>query len=284
VCEELRNEGLNSFSDKKDEKKNIVIEKKTITDKKLEEFYKWIRPISSTTSNSEANKYLDRRQIGNIHRDKLFYFYGNPYILFQKIFGTDKYLDKDYRKKASHEGIIVPFVNRDKKAVGFGMRLFTPVNNFRFINLFVEDNTEFFFGEDKVDWNREVFILEGMFDKLSFDIDNQIIAMLSTNQKLDYLNKMCRTHSNVTYIYDYEYMNKNIEKSVGHALRNGNKVFLWPDTIDLHSIKDINDLKIKMNMKDNDLISFIKKNTYTELEASLVLSKRQIMTGQRLLF
>lgn len=280
---ELRDESIHKFGETY-EKKTVIIEKKKSVDKTLNEFYKWMRPVSEMKRDSQSIKYLEKRRIGKIHHDRIFYFYGNPYVLFEKIFGDDKYLEKEFRKLSTHEGLIIPFINRDKIASGLGMRILNPKNDFRFINLFTHDNKEFFFGEDKVDWNKEVFILEGMFDKLSFDSDNQILAMLSTNQKLDYLNKLCKDNKKVTFIYDYEYMNHNIERSIGSSLKNGNKIFLWPDTIDSKSIKDINDIKIHKNMNDNDLISFIQKNTYTELEAKMILSQRRIMTEQRLIF
>jgi len=259
------------------DKKSIKVKEVKRSNIDLKEFYKWMKPLSEFPESNELVQYMMKRNIPKVHYDRLFYFSGNPYRMFKKLFKSDQYGERsDYN--LFYKGVLVPFFNENSKSVGFGIRLVNK-GDFRFINLILEEEKTFFFGEDKVNWQEEIFIVEGLIDKITLK-SPQFISMISANQKVEYLKKKAR--NKVTYVYDFEYLNKNIVNSINKVIDNGFDVFLAPHNID--GVKDINDLKCKYKWNDKDIIDFIKKNSYNGITAKMILSDKINEAGSRLLY
>jgi len=248
-------------------KKEIVIDIKT---KDSSVFSKYLKTINELDTDHLARNYLKKRRISERHWNDIYYISGNPYKLYNYIFDDNKYEEKA-NKNINHKGIVVPMINRDDKTIGFVVRFINPNNNFRFIILYANDNnSRFFFGENKCNINDKTYIVEGLVDKLSFERDEQVVSMISANPKLDYANELFG--KDVTYIFDYEMANKEIMNRIKTVIKKGFKVFLWNSKI--VGCKDINDLICKYKISDKQLFDFIDKNTYIGLEAELILNQR----------
>ena len=71
--------------------------------------------------------------------------------------------------------------------------------------------------------------------------------------------------SNYIYVYDNEPRNREIINRISNAIDRGDKVVIWPKSID---DKDINDMyNTGINVKD-----VVESNVYQGLEAKLQLS------------
>jgi len=267
--EEKRRYSLENFSRYEEEPKTIEF---TIKEKKEYNnlFSKYLYSIDEVKDDNDVKRYLlDKRKIPNNHFSNLYYFNGDIFSLYKKIFNDDKW-DHKINDKRKNKGVVVPFVDKYNENVGFGFRMID--NKFmRFINLFKKDfNSQFFYGENKCDFQKDIYIVEGMIDKLSFRDDRQILCMISANSRLNYINEL--TDRKVTYIFDYEYMNNQILRRAEEIIDNNHNLFLWNSEI--YKGKDINDLKTIYEKEDKDMLDFITKNSYNGYKAKIMLNKR----------
>ena len=265
--EERRKYDVNNFN-RKQEPKSIEItsikEKQSYNDV----FSKYLYTIDECRKDNEVRQYLDKRKIPSKHFNKIYYFNGNIYDLFGKLFDSDKWEEKAKKSYIKAKGVVVPFINRYNENIGLGFRMLN--HRSRFINLFNDYKDQFFFGENKCDFDRPIYVVEGMLDKLTFSDDSQILCMISANSRLNYLKKL--TDKKATYIYDYEYMNKGILRRCQETINEGHNLFLWNS--DIYKGKDINDLKMLYDKNDKEILDIIEKNTYNGLAASMMLTKR----------
>lgn len=270
---ELKSDRMKSFVNRK--KINIVKQTTVKEDKQdLTTFkHESIVCVTDVEKTHISREYLFKRAIPVNNWSDLYYFKGNPYKLFNEIFKSDKYKDKQ-DLKIEHEGIIIPFRTDKNIPYGFSLRRISGEGNLRYINLVLEDN-EYFFNQQKVDWRQPVYILEGQFDVLSFKTNNQMLAMCSVNRKFNIIPK---NTDNVTYIVDNEYTNDNVVKAMKDIVNKGYKLFIWPNNINIKNeqklnLNDINNLVI-LGLTDSDILSIIQSNTYKGKMAEIMLIKK----------
>ena len=261
---ELRNEKLNIFAMKTPPSKTVNITE-VKTNYGVEQIGRHYESISSLPDTHKAKSYLIQRKIPEEHFTGLYYFYGDIYGFYTKVTGSAKYAEKH----ATHEGILVPFQNRQGDLVGLCLRTFK--GDLRYINL-LEDGKRFFLGEHNSSTNGDIYVVEGVFDKLSMSSQN-FLAMLSTNTKFDYLREIAQ--GDITYIFDNEYMNEGIERNIEMLTRKDCYVFLWDNSYPL--AKDINDLKTKYGLEDKEIIEYINKNKFNGLSLKMEYIKRKEM-------
>jgi hypothetical protein len=113
------------------------------------------------------------------------------------------------------------------------------------------------YGLETIDKSKTVYITEGPFD--STFISNSI-ALCGADGNLDFLGI-----DDVVWVYDNEPRNKEIHRRIEKCIDCGEKVIIWPTTIQQ---KDIND----MVMAGHRVIDVIKSNTYSGLEAKVKLN------------
>jgi hypothetical protein len=267
--ERFKQDFLN-FGQKKEEITEIKIERITDRQKDTTLFDKYLKSLSELPEGNRGKIYLNSRNINSIHHNNVYYFNGNPYKLFQTIFKDERYKEKAI-KYLLHEGVIIPFIDKDQAVRGFGMRFINKKSNFRFLNLFSNgDNTTFLFGENKCNFNKPIIVLEGMIDKITFKQDKQVLSMISSNLKLDYVKSLAK--NTVTYVFDYEFLNKHIYSKILQAIRAGFDVCLWNSKA--VKCKDINDLKDRYKWDDKQLLKFVLGNSYNGLEAEIKLNQK----------
>lgn len=267
---ESKNYNLNTFFKNKENKEiNIITIQRH--DRRNTLYEKYLKPVSLLNEDNIIVKYLMERQIHRDHWDELFFFIGNPYSVFNKVFKTNKYVEKERTCKTSYKGVLVPFYDKNGRSVGFSIRFIGNTGKIRFLNLYYADtNTKFIFGEDKADFDKPIIVLEGLFDKLSFDDDTQILSMVSSNTKIDYVKSLAKNR--IIYVFDNEYNNPNLVKSMEDIIDSGLELFIWNN--ELNGVKDINDVKKKYHWNDNTLWKYILRNTYKGLNAKIALQKR----------
>ena len=132
--------------------------------------------------------------------------------------------------------LIIPFINREGKCVGFQGRSFDPNANMRYISIMIDEDETKFFGLDRVNLNNLIYVVEGAIDALF--LDNAVAAIqgdLAVAEKVLEGKRLC-------YIPDKDIRNPQIVRLIQKLIRNGSTVCLLPKEYDG---KDINEMVLK---------------------------------------
>lgn len=169
-----------------------------------------------------AIKFLNDRKIPN-DKHRLFY-YTDDFSNFVNSFSDGKYSLSVKNDKR----IIIPFVNKFKKLIGFQGRTIDPNNSLRYISIKLTDEP-FIFNYQNVDTREDFFVFEGPFDSLF--IPNSCAVAGSDLLKI--------TSEKAIFVFDNEPSNKNNHKKMIDVIERGFRVVCWPSFI---NEKDINDM------------------------------------------
>ena len=199
--------------------------------------------LPKATENPYAKEYLEERKL-------------NP----EKFYFTDKFKEWTNTKKQTFDStyrdeprIIIPMYDRDKNLIGFQGRSLTH-NSVKYITVMLEDSAPKIYGLDTIDEKLPVYVVEGPFDSTFI---NNSVALCGSDGDLGYLEG-----SDTILVYDNEPRNREIVGRIERCIERNQKVVIWPSNI---IEKDIND----MILAGHDVMSMIKLNTYSGLEAKV---------------
>ena len=199
--------------------------------------------LPKATENFYAKEYLEERKL-------------NP----EKFYFTDKFKEWTNTKKQTFDStyrdeprIIIPMYDRDKNLIGFQGRSLTH-NSVKYITVMLEDSAPKIYGLDTIDEKLPVYVVEGPFDSTFI---NNSVALCGSDGDLGYLEG-----SDTILVYDNEPRNREIVGRIERCIDRNQKVVIWPSNI---VEKDIND----MVLGGHDVMSMIKLNTYSGLEAKI---------------
>lgn len=243
------------FKQSKDEpviqtKKHVIESKPAISDLGL--ISAWSLP-----DNHPAKKYLVKRKLPR----SFDFLYTDSFNQF-----SSQYNDvfKHYKKEAEHPRVVIPYKTKSGKIFCYqGRALGNEKDKYKTVVLPSYENYPKFFGIDRLDISKTIYIVEGAIDSLF--INNCIAvtnAALSTsaNRLLKSINTI--TKDSVVLIHDNDPRNPQIIEQYEKSISLGYNVVIWPkDT----SEKDINDLILS----DKNPNKFIAENTYSGLSALL---------------
>ena len=141
----------------------------------------------------------------------------------------------------------------DSNLIGFQGRALGP-NSVKYITVMLSDDAPKIYGLDQIDTSKSIYIVEGPFD--STFVENAV-AMCGSDIDIrsfgwcDYI-----------YVFDNEPRNREIVNRISKTINRGDKVIIWPTTIQQ---KDINDMVLAgLNVMD-----VLKSNIYSGLEAKI---------------
>ena len=199
--------------------------------------------LPKASENFFAKEYLEERKL-------------NP----EKFYFTDKFKEWTNTKKQTFDStyrdeprIIIPMYDRDKNLIGFQGRSLTH-NSVKYITVMLEDSAPKIYGLDTIDEKLPVYVVEGPFDSTFI---NNSVALCGSDGDLGYLEG-----SDTILVYDNEPRNREIVRRIERCIDRNQKVVIWPSNI---VEKDIND----MVLAGHDVMSMIKLNTYSGLEAKI---------------
>ena len=199
--------------------------------------------LPKATENPYAKEYLEERKL-------------NP----EKFYFTDKFKEWTNTKKQTFDStyrdeprIIIPMYDADKNLIGFQGRSLTH-NSVKYITVMLEDSAPKIYGLDTIDEKLPVYVVEGPFDSTFI---NNSVALCGSDGDLGYLEG-----SDIILVYDNEPRNREIVGRIERCIDRNQKVVIWPNGI---IEKDINDMIIA----GHDVMSMIKSNTYSGLEAKV---------------
>ena len=199
--------------------------------------------LPKASENADAREYLEKRKL---NPDK-FYFANN----FKRWVNTKKQTFDTIGRDESR--IIIPMYDRDKNLIGFQGRSLVP-NSVKYITVMLEDEAPKIYGLDSIDEKLSVYVVEGPFDSTFV---NNSVALCGSDGDLGYLEG-----SDTILVYDNEPRNREIVGRIERCIERNQKVVIWPTNI---IEKDIND----MVLAGHDVMSMLKLNTYSGLEAKL---------------
>jgi len=178
--------------------------------------------ITSLAEDHLAREYLTGRQIPHLDR---FYFSNG--------FGDwVRSIDPTYTTIPNDERIVIPFVNKRGELVAAqGRCLSGSKNAIRYITVKFCKDGRAIYGEDKLDYSKRVYAVEGPLDSVFL---NNAVALAGCE-----LAHATKLFSDCVVVYDNEPRNAEIVKKVEEAIRGGYTVCVWADSVEE---KDINDM------------------------------------------
>ena len=198
--------------------------------------------LPKASENPDAKSYLENRKL---NPDKFYYA-----DKFKSWTNSQKETFDDVSKDEPR--IIIPLFYQNT-LVGFQGRALGP-SKIKYITVMLNDDAPKIYGLDEIEKSKTVYITEGPFD--STFIHNSI-ALCGADGDVDKWGI-----GDCVWIYDNEPRNREILSRISRVIEMGQKVVIWPSTI---NEKDIND----MVLSGLDIQSVIESNTYSGLEAKL---------------
>ena len=199
--------------------------------------------LPKASENPVAREYLEKRKLN----PEKFYYADK----FKEWVNTQKHTFSTIGRDESR--IIIPMYDVESNLIGFQGRALGP-NLVKYITVMLSDDAPKIYGMEKVDSTKPIYIVEGPFD--STFIQNAV-AMCGSDIDIrsfgwcDYI-----------YVFDNEPRNREIVNRVSKTIDRGDKVVIWPATI---QHKDINDCVLAgLNVMD-----VLKSNIYSGLEAKI---------------
>ena len=221
--------------------RNFVAEEPTFTFKKP--IFKKKLDLPKASEDPDARRYLEKRKL-------------NP----EKFYFTDSFKRWTNTKKQTFDTIgrdepriIIPMYNQAKDLIGFQGRSLIP-NSVKYITVMLEDEAPKIYGLDTINEDLPIYVVEGPFDSTFV---NNSVALCGSDGDLGYFKG-----SDTILVYDNEPRNREIVNRIGKCIDRGEKVVIWPSGLEE---KDIND----MVLSGHDVMSMIKLNTYSGLEAKV---------------
>lgn len=209
--------------------------------------------------NLEVKEYLNGRKVPE---DQFFKFWFTDN--FKKSF-QDFVLDKTKIERMPEEPrLLFPFWNFDGRLMCVqGRKLNNDDSQSRFTTATFEKGRESIFGLNEMNKDELVYITEGPIDSVFLP---NAIAMGGISHHLQLPLSMQRV-----WVLDNEPKNKEVLSIYRRLIRNGESVVIWKNC--LWGGKDINDMVMKENLSREEIISYIKENTYSGPLAQLNFSQ-----------
>ena len=190
-----------------------------------------------------AKEYLEKRKLDP---SKFYFTYK-----FKEWTNTQKQTFDTIGRDESR--IIIPLHDAEKNLIGFQGRSLGP-NSVKYITVMINEDAPKIYGLDKIDNEKPIFIIEGPFDAT---LVQNAVAMCGSD-----LDIRSFGWSDYIYVYDNEPRNREIVNRIAKTIDRGDKVVIWPTTIEE---KDIND----MVLGGQNIMSVLESNTYSGLQAKV---------------
>ena len=211
-----------------------------------------LKKISQLKFDHPAKLYVQKRKIPNRYHAKLFYApkfkeFVNSIVPYK--FGDIKY---------DEPRLVIPFLDKDKKLIGFQGRALKPDAQIRYITIMLDEKSPKIFNLDECDRSKTHYILEGPIDSMFV---NNSIAMAGGSIDWNYVNE------NSVFVYDNEPRSKETCEKIDKIIKKNHKVVIWPEFI---KQKDVNDVVLQNDRVDIDTV--FRDNISSGLEAKICLT------------
>lgn len=226
--------------------------------------------LFSLDSDHSARQYLDGRLIPREEQRKLFYTKDiNDFA--KKI---PAYKDRWFpRSKA----IIIPFYDEDGALEYCQCRDLDPNASVRYFTFEINEGQKIW-GQERVDWNQRVFLMEGPFDAM-FVNNGLAVAGASLLSAVKYVGEKAK--AGFTLVFDRDYQtNPEVFLQFKKAVDRGLSVVMYDKRF---TEKDINDAITNLHWSQSALNTYLRERSFSGLAAKLELSsfKHPIKEGDK---
>ena len=221
---------------------------------KKQKFFEHGEWLSNLPSGHFCLDYAVKRQIPHTKWDKL--LFTSHYKQF-----CDLLLPNHGKKIVDDARLVIPFYDEYNELIAVsGRALETSDKTLRYVTVRTNDSEEkLVYGLDRLDKSKPVKIVEGPID--SMFLSN---CVASGDANLSLAAKNIDTDKKIL-IFDNEPRNKEIVKMLQDAIKLGQDVVIWPDTV---VGKDINEM-IMNGLSPDEIERIISSNTFRDIEAQL---------------
>jgi len=209
-----------------------------------------LKKISQLAPDHPAKRYVVSRKIPSNRHYELFYTDN-----FQKL--ANKFKPNKFDSVAKRDPrIVIPFISRDGELIAFQGRAIGNSAQ-RYIMIVVDYDAPRYYGFNRVDLTKTVYILEGPID--SMFVDNAIAyGTLQTTASLDHFPK-----TDFVFVFDNQYRNKDVRRHMKRIIKSNYKIVLLPNKM---AGKDINEM-ILTGTNQQDIMALLEKYTFRGLGA-----------------
>jgi len=199
-------------------------------------------------------EYLQKRKIPEQFYDKL--LFTQHYKQF-----CDALIPNHGKQIVDDKRLVIPFYNEYNELIAVsGRALETSDKTLRYVTIrTIQSDNKLVYGLERVDFNKLVKIVEGPIDSLFL---SNCIA--SGDANLAICSKDIEAEKKVL-IFDCEPRNKEIVKMMQDAIKLGNDIVIWPNTM---TGKDINEM-ILNGLSPDEIEKIISSNTFKNIEAQV---------------
>ena len=222
-----------------------------VAKQKIFEHGEW---VSNLPSGHFCLEYIQKRQIPETFYDKL--IFTRHYKQF-----CDALIPNHGKQILDDARLVIPFYDEYNDLIAVsGRALETSDKTLRYVTVRTNDSEEkLVFGLDRLDKSKTVKIVEGPIDSLFL---SNCVASGDANLSLTAKNI---DNDKKILIFDNEPRNKEIVKMMQDAIKLGQDVVIWPNTI---VGKDINEM-IMNGLSPDEIERIISSNTFRDIEAQL---------------
>lgn len=214
-------------------------------------------PFSNLLATHEAKRFAASRKLPGDYQKGL-YFTENCQKTCEGVTGKSE--DETGRKYPSDRRIIIPFLNEKKELIGFQCRALDSNSELRYVTVKLTGD-RMVFGLDKVDWTKDVSVVEGPFD--SMFLENSLAVAGSALLKIEF----DETHAH--YIFDNQPRSKEINSLMQQCIDQGKCLCVWPKSF---RYKDINEA-VEKGMTPQEVQGLINNHLYQGLLAKVKYSQ-----------
>ena len=227
-----------------------------------------LKRIADLSREHPARKILSERKLpsdslSDLYLCESFYKFTNTLI-------PNKFPSLD----GDHPRLLIPFRSEQEEIFAYQGRAFGKEQP-KYITIKLDEDRDKIFGLDKVDIDKQIYVVEGPID--SMFLDNCIAVAGADFTKPLMIGDKLITNEKVTVIFDNEPRNKEICKQIEKTIQHGRNVVLWPEWI---KYKDINDMILGEYSK-LQVQEIIKDNTFSGAAAQLRFSEWRKINAQQ---
>ena len=218
---------------------------------------KLLKKVSQLPVGHVCREYVESRRLP---RDTHYFLYWCPKFYHW----INKYVPDKFSAEtlAKDEGrLVLPFIDQNGYVVGCTGRSLAKDAKLRYVTIKFQDDANKVFGLDRVDFKKEVLVVEGPIDSLFLP---NCIAMAGSSADLSQLP----LRDDTIFIFDNGPRNKDIVKQIQAYIDSNRRVCIFENV----PHKDINDM-IMAGMSRSDILRLIHSSTHRGLQAKLALQR-----------
>lgn len=226
----------------------------------IEGTWEGLQPLHKLAKDHPAVEYVKSRQIPVDKYDRMYYI-----DKFYRYINNNVPLkfSHDLESKYDHGRLVFPLISTDHKLVGVIGRSLDPNAKLRYITIKFDPNVNKIYGLDHLDLREHAYVTEGAIDSLFLP---NALAFAGTDGSLD---GVFAGKNQFTIVLDNQPRNSEVVSKYSKYITQGYNICLWPDNI---KSKDINQM-ILDGIAVPDVVSIVRDNTFTGLNASIRFSK-----------